>query len=276
MMLSQQKRNVGSIDRVLDLQTPEALEHRLLLAGDVSVVSAGDDLVIRGDDAGNQIEIVRIGSQTRVRGINTLINGSSAAIFLTFADDLRVDMGGGNDRLTLGSGSGDTLVVADDLSVKMGRGRDIVNVFNTVVGDDAKINMGGGDTNLLVYGLYVTDLTSMVAGSDGTATIELYTSVFDDDLKIRTGNSSDSIDLEYVEVADDLKIVTRGGNDEVNFAVDTVYGPVHGANVVAGDLRVALGSGNDQLTVVADIRGKLAVSEGAGIDVVSLDDESPF
>ena len=72
----------------------ESLEDRRMMAGDVSVdVTGGGDLVLDGDDAGNEVIIRRLpgAGAYQIQGLNgTTINGNGATALVTgVTDDLR-------------------------------------------------------------------------------------------------------------------------------------------------------------------------------------------
>src|SRR5689334_13977521 len=123
----------------------ESLESRRLLAGDVKVRLVGDDLVIRGDDASNGLEIRRVDNNTvRVQGITvgsapTAINGrANGAVQFDVLDDLVCYLyGGADDRLTIsGIERTQPATVRGDLLVYGGDGRDTIRLnYVSVLGD---------------------------------------------------------------------------------------------------------------------------------------------
>ena len=86
----------------------ERLESRALLAGNVLVQLQNGNALITGDDAANQFEITGGLNSIRIRGLEgTTINGGAAEFTLasaaTFAGNLRIQLGDGNDRLAIGA-----------------------------------------------------------------------------------------------------------------------------------------------------------------------------
>lgn len=131
--------------------TCEMLEPRLMMSGNVAVTVHDGWLEVRGDRFANQITIDQTGlsgGQFRVSpaDADTTINGQSQAIVFDGVGNLRVRLGGGNDKLTLqdvtldsswsqvrlnmGSGNDTLAFVNDTFSCRMfgnmGRGKDVV------------------------------------------------------------------------------------------------------------------------------------------------------
>ena len=126
----------------------EALEERVLLAGNVTVAfNAAGDLVITGDAAANDIEIVdndADGSYTIVSGANATNVTFSAAVIaaddanagvvgtgVMAGDNLIVNLGKGNDYLgVFGSGVAGDLAAGANVAIDMGAGNDHIDTMN--------------------------------------------------------------------------------------------------------------------------------------------------
>jgi len=129
----------------------ECLESRCLLAGNVTVsVSASGDLRIKGDSAGNCVEITQFDTDadtfvdtTVVSGCvgddDTTINGGPGP-FVTglIGRDLKIDLKGGDDSVFIGFdaiGPTTGVLVPRHLKVDTGAGMDFVLVFAKVGGN---------------------------------------------------------------------------------------------------------------------------------------------
>src|SRR5262245_36385561 len=99
----------------------ESLEGRQLMAVVASVNIEGD-LVVTGDGQADQVAIVQVvqngvpvaGRYFVAPQNGTLLNGQAAGRFFNnVIDDIRVNLGGNNDRLTLGNGNNGQFIVPD-------------------------------------------------------------------------------------------------------------------------------------------------------------------
>src|SRR5437762_3371716 len=88
----------------------ESLEDRQMMTGNVLVSVSGGDLVVTGDSGANELRIIQslqngapIAGRFFITGQNgTTINGQATGqFFQNVTDDLRINLNGGNDRLTL-------------------------------------------------------------------------------------------------------------------------------------------------------------------------------
>src|SRR5215213_5443742 len=155
----------------------EALENRRLLAGDVKVTLSGGNLSVEGDAAENNIVITASGV-SGVDGTNTTINGGTGAFALsTPLSKLSVDLGAGNDSLTING-----LTVNGKATVKLGKGDDSFVVQNTTVTGKLQIHTGKGhDTVRQGTGNHITKIkpnvnaTGTITGMTTTSEGALYT-----------------------------------------------------------------------------------------------------
>ncbi len=243
----------------------ESLETRQLLAGNVTVDlfpsgSFKDDVRVRGDSLGNQIEIFELSEGTyRISGMTsngakTTVNGKAFVDIRSPHDDLRIDMGGGNDVVFIGNSSGRMTV--EDLTVDMGAGKDILVLGNLEVydrSDNAKLNLGTEAQNeadgLLVFN------TTFKAGVDivmGGGADEIAFTGF-------TGGASNS------SVTKKLSINTGSGADKV-----TLDG------VRADEIYASFGSGDDTLSMKNNTANKFTADGSAGIDKILIDTGNNF
>ena len=121
----------------------EKLHARELLAGDVTAAVTNGFLVVRGDDAANELTIERIsGDKVRVTGATgTTINGLSQPAILRVRKGYDISTGGGDDRLTV---IGLNAVGRYEIRMDLGAGNDVLVANNLLA---QRIHAGGGDGN---------------------------------------------------------------------------------------------------------------------------------
>ncbi|MFK7766751.1 MAG: fasciclin domain-containing protein [Mariniblastus sp.] len=173
----------------------EQLEQRAMLAGNVLInAGGGENLYIRGDSAGNQIEIIgnfSVDNDIHIRGLNgTTLNGKSDPIILQARN------GGGN--------FGDPWV-ATELGLRT--------------------NLGKGDDSLLVSGIRF-DSESIIYGSAGDDSISLNRVDFPNDLTIQTFTGDDSIGISTSTIYGDTRIFSLDGNDTIGFESTVFWGSI--------------------------------------------------
>ena len=131
----------------------EALENRLVLAGNVLAKVSNGSLYITGDSAYNEISISqsRVGELTIAGQAGTKINGSTRAIKLGgVTADVRATMGAGDDRIRL---TGSSLTIGDDLLIYGGTGNNTVEALAALrVSDDLSIVNGTGVDMTVITG----------------------------------------------------------------------------------------------------------------------------
>ncbi len=174
----------------------ERLEARDLMAGNIVAQKVGDDLIITGDDAGNNLEIQLIGDDFyELRGNHnesglpdTTINGALGWVFDGISGNIVIRLQGGNDALFVVNQS---MVVKKALVIDMGAGSDVINTTSSPylsIGTELLVNLGDG-----------SDSINMRNGTVGTSAV------------IDAGGGNDRISLLFVGVVQDL--VIRGGDD---------------------------------------------------------------
>ena len=121
----------------------ERLQARELLAGDVTAAVTNGFLVIRGDDAANELTIERIsGDRVKVTGATgTTINGLTQPAVLRVRKGYDIATGGGDDKLTV---IGLNAFGRYEIRMDLGAGNDILVASNLLA---QRIHAGGGDGN---------------------------------------------------------------------------------------------------------------------------------
>ena len=151
----------------------EQLQARVLLAGDVTAAVTNGFLVVRGDNAANELTIERIsGDRVQVTGATgTTINGLTQPAVLRVRKGYDIATGGGDDKLTviglnafgryeirmdLGAGN-DTLVANNLLAQRIhsggGDGNDSITVRNSRSRRGSGVGGGAGDDTLVLENL---------------------------------------------------------------------------------------------------------------------------
>ena len=252
----------------------QILENRLLLAGDVTVFEAGH-LFLRGDGAGNQVQVVVDGDQLRVEGLNgTTINHQDSYVVqgatltqagVSFEGGIRANLGEGHDTLEIR----DALFESKSV-VYGGAGDDIVDLVDSQFLEHITIQTFDGDDTVSTTGsqfngdFYVFTLD----GEDSVTSIE---TAFNEHSIVVTGEHSDTVhsaDSHYLGEVN--LILSLNGNDEVQ-----LIDPVVGAN----ELGVYLGNDHDTVGVDLDeavVESTIKIAGQAGVDsptVMTMSDE---
>ncbi|MEM8679117.1 MAG: hypothetical protein AAGF97_07185 [Planctomycetota bacterium] len=178
----------------------EPLEDRKMLAGNVTAVMRGGDLIIRGDRFSNNIDIVPTQNGVRVigfadpNGAATTVNGLAFADFSgpsQIADDVKITLGAGRDRVGL------FVNVNDDVSINGGSNSDDLNV-TSLIGGKLTINAGSAD-NLVpdfidIVNTNVAEATR-VKGGGGTQQVFVGNSNFFSTSSFNTGSGDDIMQI---------------------------------------------------------------------------------
>ncbi|MFM7973719.1 MAG: Ig-like domain-containing protein, partial [Pirellula sp.] len=121
----------------------EKLQARELLAGDVTAAVTNGFLVVRGDDAANELTIERIsGDRVRITGATgTTINGLTQPAILRVRKGYDIATGGGDDKLTV---IGLNAVGRYEIRMDLGAGNDVLVANNLLA---QRLHAGGGAGN---------------------------------------------------------------------------------------------------------------------------------
>ena len=243
----------------------ESLESRCTPAGQVAAVLSGTTLVITGDALDNAIQVEDGSGGVLVSGLwGTLINGSPS---VTFSDvgSLRIQMNQGNDVVYLG-GLTYGLTIAGSLTVDLGAGDDQLTIYDTDVGGSTIIRARAGDDVVAVNGGNTFNgsvIVHLEQGQDNFATSD--TNTFNRALRILGGAGSDAIFLQdNFTVNGTLEIQGGAGDENIlvgnlpgNWVRKLVVNTAAGNDFVQmSDLQVQtsatvlLGVGDDELQVI--------------------------
>ncbi|MCI0359621.1 MAG: hypothetical protein L0211_14185 [Planctomycetaceae bacterium] len=216
----------------------EPLERRTVLAGNVVVLTIGDDLLVLGDHRDNALEIAADSGQIVVRGSDgTSVNGQSELVLTghtAVADDLRVLLDGGSDRLVVRD-----LSVGGDLQVLDGLfgGHDHVTIDRVQIGDDLLVVTGSGADAVLLDSVAVADDTTILTGS-GDDRLAITNSQLTGDLRLDTGSGADFVLIDPTTVGGDASVRMGDGADTLAITL---------ANQFGGETTLDGGRGSDRL-----------------------------
>lgn len=188
----------------------DRLESRRMLAGDIgaSITNAGD-LILTGDELGNQAVVTLQDEQVLIQGVGgTTIEGQGS--------------------LTLGLSASEGL---RDIKIKMNDGDDQISLNSTNSGSvrNIRANLGNGSDSLLVAYMVTTGSTSIKLGKGGAASqsATFSFSTFGKNLAVTGGQLSDLVTFDYgVSVNGKTRVNLGAGNDSlfVNYATATFSG----------------------------------------------------
>ncbi len=275
--------------RSLRSEVVVTLECRRLLAGNVRAVLSGSTLTVTGDNSNNDVAIEQTVDGLRVRAfggtkLNGIVNG---AILMSNRTEMTVDLKGGNDRLNLsdylggdvsvqmGSGN-DTLTLSaittdGDLVVDLNSGNDRLEanlggelqVDTNVVGGNCSLLGGSGNENILIRALNVLGHLSIDASS-GNDNVGVGSGRTNGTTSILLGEGNDNAGLENRTSAGTFSLNAGNGNDLVG-----AQGLVMQEAAI-----IDLGNGKDALLTQGNsFMGNLTREGGTGIDThFSLND----
>jgi len=215
----------------------EKLHARELLAGDVTAAVTNGFLVVRGDDAANELTIERIsGDKVRVTGATgTTINGLSQPAILRVRKGYDISTGGGDDKLTviglnavgryeirMDLGAGNDVLVANDLLAQRihaggGDGNDSLTIRNSRSRRGSGVGGGAGDDTMVLENLRFGN-GSCIDGGTGKNTVQQSNNRFG--VRFTQINTDSNAPSDLLNVApfanNDTVSLTVGGTTQIN------------------------------------------------------------
>lgn len=276
----------------------ETLENRSLLAGNVVAVQTGGMLTILGDEQANGVNIIYdVATNThRVVGTDaggspTAINGETAPTTpATFSGvkNVHIRLGDGDDRLDFGAADKVYSEVAKKLTIEMGAGNDEVTLGRAgnapgaasdvrhwlYVRKGIYVDLGAGDDELAIANLKTGKSLIIVAG-EGNDNVDFATEF--------TPTGATEPTLFPVVIRGNFHIDMGGGNDELkvlhaivgqHLRVRDTSGPaLVSITDVAVDKKVDIVTGNQNDEVLLDLlhADDLRVRSYGGSDYVKID-----
>jgi len=281
------------------------------MAGNVLVELQLGSLVIHGDDQSNGVSIApvvaagRVQPDTfRVAGISrngtTTINGSTTPLIMRFvSDDVRIELGGGEDLLNFnrdigavdenGLPTNPPLTIDDDLILDLGDGDDLafltrLNVLGRFQGD-----LGAGRDQLQVSDLALHEINGFAlfggAGRDRLV-LDLFSMSGEAVIDMGRGDEQDYVAIQRSGISGELLLLTHEGRDIVEFdefscddlTVDTGDGQdfVTMRYVTVDQLFARLGEGDNDYLSLELCGGRRAILNGGGgrsdrLDLLNVD-----
>ncbi len=234
------------------------------LANNVGATVEGELLVVAGDNVGNQISISRTAAgDVVVSGQNgTLINGRTSVRFPRLQlNAAEIRMGGGNDVVTLRG-----LQIANDLYVELGDGDDRLTApaaSPVIVGGNVAIEGGAGNDTVRTESMLV-GLDYYIDGGLGVLNATAIEIAVGYNVTIIGDEANDFVTLTSVAAGGDILVETKGGSDRVTMTTVSalLVGINTDANAITGADRVSL----DGIVTVEDI----GIFTGPGNDVVQM------
>ncbi len=226
----------------------ESLEARKLMAGDVVAALEGNFLRVEGDNLDNQIAIAQtFQGDVIVSGQNgTLINGLASVRFVRpQINALEVRMEGGNDTVALRG-----LNIANDLFVDLGAGDDRLTSPATgpvTVGANASIFGSEGNDTLQLGAMTVRE-DLYVDGGIGALNASLNGVQVDKVLSVIGDEAIDVVNLSNTRASLGVNIETKGGSDRVNLTDIAAF-----AVSINTDANSAIGADQVNLTRVTTV-----------------------
>jgi uncharacterized linocin/CFP29 family protein len=208
----------------------EKLHARELLAGDVTAAVTNGFLVVRGDDAANELTIERVaGDKVRVTGATgTTINGLTQPAILRVRKGYDISTGGGDDKLTviglnavgryeirMDLGAGNDVLVANNLLAQRihaggGNGNDSLTIRNSRSRRGSGVGGGAGDDTMVLENLRFGN-GSCIDGGTGKNTVQQSNNRF--------GVRFTQINTDPNAPSDLLNVAPVANNDTVSLAV---------------------------------------------------------
>lgn len=239
------------------------LESRSMMAGDVTAAVVGGDLVLTGDNQDNAIVVKQfLGNQFIVSGQNadgsaTTINGQANQLF-TFNGDVRVQLNGGDDKVTFDKPqlsipgfSGSESKFPGAIAVDGGDGNDQLILRDVSIREELLAEMGDGDD--------LVQATNLDTGLlDGNA------NNFSGNITLLMGEDEDTVNLNQVDI-DGFLALDMGAEDNDDESVLL-------QNIIASQAVVVQTGGGDDLVTLRNVKSTdVAFATDDGEDVVNLE-----
>lgn len=259
----------------------ENLEHRLMLAGDVTAAVVGGNLRIIGDALDNHLSIAEVSpGNFQVSGSDgTTINHQPLGTPFDaheVTNNVLLRLGDGDDSVALRH-----LNIQGDLEVYAGEGDDDVDIIGTQVGKNVHIETGAGNDEVDL-GLSDEAQPTLAASSPLPTGVHIK-----GNLDVRTGVGDDEVKVTDTHIGGGAFVNTGAGDDVVLMGIvsnsdgklaapaDASEDPQGDWNVqVAHHLVILTGTGNDTIHLDS-VRAKSAFfATGEGDDKLIVKDSS--
>lgn len=277
----------------------EALEHRTMLAGNVTASVVGKTLFLQGDGLDNNIVVENASKvgQYVIKGVTTndiatKINGQTGSVLIKGATyGFVVNLGDGDNRLVLGD-SDTSFSVPKYLYVTTGSGNDTIALTNVYAPKTLTINAGEGDNSVTLENVYAKCSLAVTTGA-GVDELTLLHSTALRNVILNTGAGDDTATMKGLRASNRFVLAVGDGDDEVTIERDTetasdsrghcatiaVFTLGAGADTVsiqdssiAKNLYVSLEDGDDSLYLDSNyVANKAVLYGGQGNDSINSD-----
>jgi len=234
----------------------ERLETRELMAGNVTASVTSGSLNVTGDNAANMLQMTEVsGNRWEITGLaGTKINGKSQVTTGPVSQDVQVDLGGGNDNVTIQNGS-----VPHILNVFGDDGNNMTTLHNVKVGYGLGVYGNDGNDTVVASNVNVQAIGgiyySVFALGDGNNTV-VANNLRARDMRVYTGSGMDSVTVtnSTLQSGSSLTLDTGDGRDAVSLS-----------KVKTDTLSVDVGGGNmDSVTSVKSTAGTATFADTDG------------
>ena len=247
----------------------ESLEPRVLLAGNVSVMTAGGSLFLTGDNLANDFYIEEIGGGNNFRLTSgpdaTTFNGLASLDVPSMNGDMYVWLNGGDDRFGFWQAG-----PARDVMVFGGPGNNTFDAERFTIGRNLSLFGGTGNDEVRLSDIGAVIGSLFIDNSLGAGDVSIEDTTTHGVTVVSAGNNS--VELDGATVNGNLFVSTSIGGAALVVDGSTVHGSVTvshagggvapGFSDYASCVRMGLGP--------SVIDGSLNVFNGAGDDLVSL------
>jgi hypothetical protein len=243
----------------------------VVLADNVTTAFARGTLKLKGDADANTLTLDQAGlnsDQIRVTGGPTTIDGSpDDVVFIGGVAGLQVDLGAGDDTLTI-----NLVSLTAAVKIKMGAGADTVAITSSNSDDAVNIDLGGGDNALQFCGGHTGGaLTIKVGAGTGAprnavcgmhsalghgSTLVVDSVVVDEGLSLKGSKTTEAITLFDLLVGTNAAIALGGGSDALAIC----------SSPIGKSLKVKMGKGAGT-TLAASCGGTATASGDNALDV---------
>lgn len=238
----------------------ELLENRRYLAVTPSFSATTGTLTIAGDSTSEEVLLQSEGSAGQV---GVFVTGQGPLGTYVGVRTLRINLGGGNDILTVAA-----INIGGDLSVNMGSGADEFTIINTGTIAEAPVFIGG--SVIVNMGNNANDY--FVIDSEGGLPINIGRDLRVSqvaDVTIVGGLGSSRIDAGDITIGGNLSIALSGLGDANGNGVEVLLDDVN----VGGNTTLKGSAANDRMRFLdCAFSRRVAINLGSGNDRVSINE----
>jgi hypothetical protein len=181
----------------------EQLETRDLMAGNVTVSFTSSRILIKGDNAANDVWVTSDNSGVnRIENVGGTVNGKNQALTFSVKERLlTINTDGGADTIHVQGTSSrrmqlELLLIGSDDAGPEGRDKIFMNYVN--------VASDGGNAAIILTG-----------SANYSDTVSIKNTTIKGGMGIGTGKGNDRVTMENVRVGEDLRVFLEDGDDEL-------------------------------------------------------------